>query len=156
MLFDRIRQGFFALILVVAVVLGDDWLRTAAWALFAIVALAYLLTLYLTRDSAYAKPSPRTAAERPRTLAETVAANLPDKPTPDGKGFLYPAICHDGDRSVEYLFFCDDAEREGFLLVRDYDHNCRRRDIIDALERESGVMIRRGWEPQNHPGRSKQ
>ena len=74
MLFDRIRQGFFALILVVAVVLGDDWLRTAAWALFAIVALAYLLTLYLTRDRAYAKPSPPPSGEKPRTLAQTVAA----------------------------------------------------------------------------------
>lgn len=154
MIFNRIRQGIIGLILVIAVVLGDDWLRTAAWALFAIVALAYLLTLYLTRDRARATPSPPPSAEKPRTLAQTVAANLPDEPTPDGKGYLYPAICHAGDRSVEYLFFCDDAERRGFLLVRDYDRGCRRRDIIDALERESGVMIRRGWEPQNHPGRS--
>ena len=75
MLFDRIRQGFSAAILVIAVVLGDDWLRTAAWALFAIVALANLLTLYLTRDRARATPSPQMAAV-PRTLAETVASNL--------------------------------------------------------------------------------
>lgn len=75
MLFDHIRQGFSAAILVIAVVLGDDWLRTAAWALFAIVALAYLLTLYLTRDRARATPSPQMAAV-PRTLAETVASNL--------------------------------------------------------------------------------
>ena len=45
---------------------------------------------------------------------------------------------------MDYLFFCDDARRPGFLLVRDYDAECSRPTIIDALERESGVMIRRG------------